>query len=110
MTEADRRKLQAYLDRPLNDLMSELELYDSASKGPANVWNKVAGPLRQRLCVEWDYCRVRQDARLDDDLTLAAAVVAELSARALHLPIEADVFLLTAIVIKRGLDQFCNCP
>ena len=110
MTEADRRKLQAYLDRPLNDLMSELELYDSASKGPADVWNKVAGPLRQRLCVEWDYCRVRQDARLDDDLTLAAAVVAELSARALHLPIEADVFLLTAIVIKRGLDQFCNCP
>ena len=110
MTEADRRKLQANLDRPLDDLMAELELYDPASKGPTDVWNKVAGPLRQRLCVEWNYCRVRQDARLDDDLTLAAAVVAELSARALHLPIEADMFLLTAIVVKRGLDQFCNCP
>ena len=110
MTEADRRKLQAYLDRPLNDLMSELELYDPASKGPADVWNKVAGPLRQRLCVEWDYCRVRQDARLDDRVTLALAVLAELAKPALNLPMQADHLLLATIVVKLGLDKFCNCP
>jgi len=42
--------------------MAELELYDLVSKGPAEVWNKVAGPVRQCLCVEWDYCSKRQDA------------------------------------------------
>ena len=110
MTEADRRKLQAYLDRPLDNLMDELELYDPASRGPADVWNKIAPALRQRLCVEWDYCQVRQDARLDDKLTLAATVAAVLSERALHLPVEADMLLLAAIVVKLGLDKFCNCP
>jgi hypothetical protein len=109
MTGTDRRTLQAYLDRPLDDLMAELELYDPASRGPADVWNKVAGLLRQRLCVEWDWCKVRQDQRWDDDLTLALAVVAALSEPALHLPIEADLLLIAAIVIKRGLDAFCRC-
>ncbi len=30
MTDTDRRDLQAYLNRPLDDLMAELELYDPA--------------------------------------------------------------------------------
>jgi len=109
MSTADPRKLQAYLDRPLDDLLAELEWYAPTSKGLADVWTKIVPALRQRLCVEWDYCQVRQDARLDDDLTLATAVLAELSARALHLPVEADLLLLAAIVVKRGLDKFCNC-
>jgi hypothetical protein len=59
MTGTDRRALQAYLNHPLDDLVAELELYDLASKGPAEIWNKVAGPVCQRLCVEWDYCGKR---------------------------------------------------
>jgi hypothetical protein len=105
---ADR--LRAYLDRPLDDLLAELELYDPASRGPAEVWDKVAGPLRQRLCVEWNYCRVRQDARWDDDLTLALAVLGALSRPVLHLPLPADLLLISALVVKRGLDLFCGCP
>jgi hypothetical protein len=108
MAENDR--LRAYLNRPVDDLMADLELYDPASRGPADVWNKIAGPVRQRLCVEWDYCTVRQDARWDDDLTLALAVVAALSRPVLHLPIPADLLLIAAIVVKRGLDLFCGCP
>ena len=38
MPTADRRKLQAYLDRPLDDLMGELELYTPASRSPADRW------------------------------------------------------------------------
>jgi len=110
MTDTDRRALQAYLDRPLDDLMAKLELYDPASRGPADVWNKVAGPVRQRLCVEWAWCKVRQDARWEDDLDLAVAVLGVLSARVLHLPIPADLALLATIVVKRGLDVFCGCP
>ena len=109
MSDTERSKLQAYLDRPLDDLMEQLELYDPASKGPAEAWNKVAGPVRQRLCVEWGWCEVRQDQRWDDDLSLALAVVAVLSEPVLHLPIEADLLLMAAIVVKRGLDVFCGC-
>lgn len=110
MTQPDRRALQAYLDRPLDDLTAELELYDPASRGPADVWNKIAGPVRHRLCVEWGYCAVRQDARWDDDLTLALAVTAALAQPVLHLPITVDLLLLAAIVVKRSLDVFCGCP
>ena len=109
MTDTDRRALQAYLNRPLDDLMAELELYDPASRGPAEVWNKVSDPLRQRLCVEWDWCNRRQDARWEDDLDLAVAVLSVLSARVLHLPIPADLALIATIVVKRGLDVFCGC-
>ncbi len=52
MTDADRRVLQAYLDRPLDDLMDELSLYDPTARGAADVWQKLAGPLHQRLCVD----------------------------------------------------------
>jgi hypothetical protein len=110
MTEPNPATLQAYLDRPLDDLMGELELYDPASKGPADVWNKIAGPLRQRLCVEWGYCTVRQDARWEDDLDLAMAVFSVLASRALRLPVRADLALIATIVVKRGLDAFCGCP
>jgi len=110
MAGVDPRVLQAYLDRPLDDLMAELELYDPTSRGPADVWNKMAGPLCQRLCEEWDYCRVRQDARWENDLDLAVAVLGVLSSRVLHLPIPADLALITTIVVKRGLDAFCACP
>ena len=110
MSTADQRKLQAYLDRPLDDLMSELELYALTGRGPADVWNKLVPALRQRLCVEWNYCTVRQDARLDDRVTLALAVLTELAKPALNLPIQVDHLLLATIVVKLGLDKFCNCP
>ena len=110
MTDTDRRALQAYLDRPLDDLMAELELYDPASRDATDVWNKVVGPVRQRLCVEWGWCKVRQDQRWENDLDLAVAVLGVLSARVLHLPIPADLALIATIVVKRGLDAFCGCP
>jgi hypothetical protein len=37
-------------------------------------------------------------------------VVAALSQPVLRLPIEADLLLIAAIVVKRGLDVLCNCP
>ncbi len=110
MNESDRVRLQSYLARPLDDLLAELELYDPASRGPAEVWDKVAAPLRQRLCDEWKYCKVRQDARWENDLDLAAVVLSVLTVRVLHLPVPADLALIATIVVKRGLDLFCGCP
>ena len=110
MSQPDRQKLQRYLDQPLDALEEQLLLYAPAERGPAEVWHKIAGPVHHRLCHEWDWCNFRQDARFENDLDLAAAVFVALSARALHLPIDVDVFLISVIVVKRGLDYFCNCP
>jgi hypothetical protein len=110
MSDIDRQKLERYLARPLPDLEDELALYAPAERGAAEVWAKFAAPVRQRLCVEWDWCRVRQDARFENDVDLAAAVLLALATRALKLPIEVDLYLLGAIALKRGLDQICACP
>jgi hypothetical protein len=109
MTDAEHCQLENYLSRSEADLLAELALYDATSKGVGDTWERVAGPLRQRLCVEWDWCHLRQDARFDDDLTLAAAVLGVLAARALVLPVPADLLLLSALVVKRGLDALCGC-
>ena len=109
MIPTDRGEMQALLDRPLDELMEELDLYDP-TRGPlGSAWNKIAGPVHQRLCVEWDWCRVRQDARFENDVDLAMVVVGVLSAHVLNLPFGVDVSLIAAIVVKRGLDWLCGC-
>ena len=110
MTESDRRALQAHLNRSLDDLMEELSLYDPTARGVADVWQKIVGPLHQRLCVEWDYCQVRKTARFENDLDLAVAVLGALTTQVLALSIAADLPLIAAMVVKRGLDVLCRCP
>ena len=105
----DNPQLQAYLERPLPDLMAELSLYDETTRGPGDVWQKIAGPVRQRICVEWNWCERRQDARFENDYDLAAAVLVVLTTRVLNLPIDVDLVLIAAILVKRGLDAFCDC-
>ena len=103
-------QLQAYLDRPLPDLMAELALYDEPTKGPGDTWQKIAAPLRQRLCTEWKWCAVRQEAQFENDYDLLVAVFTVLTSRVLHLPLDVDMALISAILVKRGLDHFCGCP
>jgi hypothetical protein len=108
MTSTDPHAMQAYLDRPLDDLLDELSVYDT-TRGTGDVWQKIADPVRQRLCVEWRWCELRQDARWDDKVTLALAVASALSQPVLHLPFPADLALIAVIAVKIGLDQFCGC-
>jgi hypothetical protein len=53
---------------------------------------------------------VRQDSRFENDYDLFVAVLGILTTRTLHLTLDADVYLITAILVKRGLDTFCGCP
>ena len=103
-------QLQTYLERPLPDLMAELSLYDDTSRGPGDTWQKIAAPLRQRICNEWNWCDVRQDARFENDYDLAIVIFTVLSSRVLNLPLDVDLVLISAILVKRGLDTFCGCP
>ena len=108
MTPTDPRTMQAYLDRPLADLLDELSVYDT-TRGTGDIWQKIAGPVRTRLCDEWRWCELRQDARWDDKVTLALAVASALSLPVLHLPFPADLALIAVIVVKMGLDRVCDC-
>ena len=101
--------LQAYLERPLPDLMAELALYDATTRGTADTWQKIAGPVRQRICVEWNWCELRQDARFENKYDLALALVTALTVRTFHIPLDVDAVLIAAILVKIGLDAFCNC-
>ncbi len=109
MTSTDRREMQALLDRPLDELMEELDLYAPTRKGLGSAWDSIADPVRQRLCVEWRWCELRQDARWDDKVTLLLAVAGALSQPLLKLPFPADLTLIAVIAVKMGLDRLCSC-
>ena len=109
MSDAERQALQPYIDRPLDDLMEELALYDPASRSLGDVWNKVSSPLRRRLCEEWEYCKVKKRRHFDNDVDLAVAVLSVLTASVLVLPIAAGMPLIATIAVKRGLDTLCDC-
>jgi hypothetical protein len=109
MTTADRRTMQALLDRPLDELLEELDLYAPTRKGLGSTWKDIEAAVRQRLCVEWRWCELRQDARWDDKVTLALAVASALSQPVLQLPFPADLTLIAVIGVKMGLDWLCGC-
>lgn len=108
-TNAEVQRLQRQMERPLADLMTDLEASVPSTKGGADLWQYLVEPLQQRLCHEWGWCEVRQDARFENDYDLAIAVFTVLTSRVLDIPIDVDLFLITAIVVKRGLDGLCQC-
>ena len=109
MTEPDHQKLQQYLNRPLADLQEELALYADAERDVADLWPKIAAPIRRVICEEWRWCEKRQDNRYDDRLNLAIAVLAILTERLPQMPLNAEPVLITAIAVKFGLDRLCAC-
>ena len=98
------------MERPLPDLLDELALYDDTTRGASDVWQKVTAAIRQPICVDWDWCKVRQDSRFENDYDIYVALVGILATRVLNIPLDADSYLIAAILVKRGLDSFCGCP
>ncbi len=106
-------EIQRYLDLPLDTLMKELALHQELAGGglersPADVWRRLESALHQRVCVEWNWCDQRQDARFDDPTNIALALASIVLPDATRWQIPAA--LIAVIPIKRGLDAFCNCP
>lgn len=105
--------VQRYLDQPLDDLLEELALYrEQATGGPvrdvSDAWKKLVPALRKRVCDEWNWCERRQDARLEENIaliTLVSQIVAP-DAQAWQVP----AALIAVILVKKGLDAFCECP
>ena len=109
MTNIDPTQVRAYLARPLEDLEAELALYAPTARGPAEAWQKIAGPVRVWICDDWGWCRERQSGDFDELYDLAIAVAVVLSRHISQMPLDADECLIAAILVKRGLDGFCGC-
>lgn len=106
-----RDEIARYLARDQDDLLDELSVYAEASgvtRGPAEAWKQLVPRLRQAACQDWQWCQRRQDNRFDDKITLAFAIAEVLTATTL--PWGVPVALVAVILVKFGLDKFCECP
>ena len=105
-------ELQRYLERALPELEEELAVYreqaTGARRGPGDALQDLVPALRQRVCAEWKWCDRRQDARFDDPVNIATLLVTLLAPDALRWQVPAA--LVAVILVKRGLDAFCECP
>ena len=114
--------------RTSDDELSELlqldedELYDELARSdPMNVdvmfspaeardtgrrtFERLREPLRQRVCVEWDYCAKKGATEFSDTLTLTAAVADIIVTVLGGIPAGTVAVLL----VKKGLSRLCAC-
>jgi hypothetical protein len=91
--------------------MQEFDLHAEEAtgtmKGPGTAWEKIVPALRQRICVEGNWCERRQDARFDDPMNIILAVVAMIDNETIR--VVAPATLIAVILFKRGIDKFCGC-
>lgn len=104
-------EMQHYLDQPLDNLMQEFDLYTEQSigtlRGSETAWDKIMPTLRQRVCVEGNWCERRQDARFDDPTNIVLALASMVGDEAMRFAVPA--LLIAVILFKRGIDRFCEC-
>jgi hypothetical protein len=104
-------EIQRYLNQPLDDLMQEFDLYaqeaSGTMRGPGTAWEKIVPTLKQKICVEGNWCERRQDARFDDPVNIIALLAGIIAPSAGQWGIPAA--LIAVILFKRGIDRFCGC-
>ena len=108
---SDATDIQSYMNCSLDELMQRLAVYREAATGGVergDIWRTLEAALRQRICDEWNWCERRQDARFDDPVNVALALVSLVAPDATRWHVPAA--LIAAILVKRGLDAFCQCP
>jgi hypothetical protein len=105
LLELDEDQLYAELARsdPANvDVMfSPAEARDTGRR----TFERLREPLRQRVCVEWDYCTKKKSSDFSDTLTLTAAVADIIVTVLGGIPAGTVAVLL----VKKGLFRLCAC-
>ena len=105
------QEIQRYLNEPLDELMQEFDLYAEGAagtiKGPGTAWEKITPALRQKICVEGNWCERRQDARFDDPMNVILAMATMIDNETIR--VVAPATLIAVILFKRGIDKFCDC-
>jgi len=117
ISESQRLEIQQYLSQDIDILYSTLDLISSAEKSglyhmPGNEklrgiakFKELVPLLRQKVCVEWNYCAKRNDPELQDTVNLVAAIADIVATLSIGFP----PTLIAAILLKKGLTSFCGC-
>ena len=70
-----------------------------------DIYRKIKDKLRQKICVEMDYCNRRSDP-LFGDLNGIAIIILPFLPHGVGI---LAAYGIAAILLKRGLNKFCNC-
>jgi len=117
ISESQRLEIQQYLSQDIDILYSTLDLISSAETlgryhmpGNENLrgiakFKELVPILRQKVCIEWNYCAKKNDPELQETVYLVAAIADAIATSTIGFP----PTLIAAILLKKGLTSFCGC-
>lgn len=101
LQEADDRSLSRHFGQRLGDLE-----YGEAPETAAENWLQTRrGELVQKICVEGNYCVFIKENRHRSTVDIIVAISDLLATAVGGIP----VFTLATLLVRRGLDSFCEC-
>jgi len=105
LLQQDLDELNALLGQSDPDAGDTLHSFESARRWGEQVISQLSDKLHTSICRDWRYCERRKSKAFDDDVTLATAVAGTIVAGIGTHP----VAIIATILVKRGLDAFCDC-
>jgi len=104
-------KAKEYLNRSLEDLLSELGTHVPRIRGEKkskhNFWKSIEPVLRQRVCIDWKWCHQREKLNFQNLEDLVVVLAEALTG--LVIPSSIPLMLIASILVKIGVDKFCQC-
>jgi hypothetical protein len=118
LTEEQRSDIDRFLSQDIDTLLSTLSLLESSKteglkylpgqelEQGKKIFDSLSTQLYQKICVDWEFCKKRNDPDLSDTVNLVATIMDILSSMTLGFP----PVLIATILTKKGLTKFCGCP
>jgi len=112
-----RGENEKFLSQDLDTLLSTLSLIESSKveglkylpgqeiEQGTQIFESIRDFLYQKVCVEWQFYKKRNDPDLNDTVNLTATMIDTISTPTLRFP----PVLIASILVKEGLSKFCGC-
>ncbi|MFF5367892.1 hypothetical protein [Streptomyces sp. NPDC013187] len=112
----ERAELTRLLDKDVDELLVLLALSDpdhaetmfsaeEARNEGRRRFQQLTPLLHQRICTEWRYCEKKANGAFNDNIEVAVAVADLITTVVGGLPVS----VVTALIVKRGLNRLCGC-
>ena len=102
----DLDTLYAHLAESQADRVGQFFSQDEQISFGRKYFGKLESSLRKQVCVDWKYCEKKKDRNYQDASAIVIAIADTIAAGVLGVP----AVVVAAILAKRGLDAFCQCP
>lgn len=77
----------------------------SKKKIGETIFMELNSSLKNKICIEWDYCSKKDNPDLQDTINLISTIGDIISSLVGVLP----PFVLATLLTKKGLSKFCSC-